>query len=55
MPLGTRMILVWEHVELEIRTTRRAAEIDLELSRDVWPTESLLESSVFSVWWKIFS
>lgn len=51
--LGTRMTVVLRHVELEIETTRRVAEISLESKRDVGATKSNLEPSVFSVCWKI--
>lgn len=51
--LGTRMTVVLRHVELEIETTRRVAEISLESKRDVGATKSNLEPSVFSVCWTI--
>lgn len=47
--LGTGVALLLRHVELQIETIKRVAEISLGSKRDVWATKSNLEASVFRV------
>lgn len=47
--LGTGVALLLRHVELQIETIKRVAEISLGSKRDVWATKINLEASVFRV------